>query len=109
MLDEEVSREGSRRARGPAPGGRSRSAGASAAAWRADFARYGGVGLQLAAAVGLFAYVGYLLDRWLSTLPLFLLVGVLLGFAGGLLALKARLAPARDSGGRGPTPPKQEP
>lgn len=65
-------------------------------AWRRDFARYGGLGMQFAAAVGLFAYVGFRLDRWLETLPLFLIVGVLLGFAAGMLALLARLPKAGD-------------
>jgi len=43
--------------------------------------------MQLAAAVGVLAYLGLLLDRWLGTTPLFVLIGVALGFAGGFIAL----------------------
>ena len=55
--------------------------------WRRDFARYGGLGTQFAAAVGVLAYVGVRVDRWLGTSPLFVLIGVALGLAGGLIGL----------------------
>jgi F0F1-type ATP synthase assembly protein I len=60
---------------------------------RADLARYGGLGMQLAATVGLLAWLGWRLDLWLGTKFVFLLVGVLLGFVGGFLSLLARVPP----------------
>ncbi|BBL79129.1 hypothetical protein Rxycam_00727 [Rubrobacter xylanophilus DSM 9941] len=55
-------------------------------------ARFFGVGFTFISTVGLLAGGGYLLDRAAGTVPLFLLVGLGLGFAGGLyyvyLALK---------------------
>ncbi|ABG04607.1 hypothetical protein Rxyl_1646 [Rubrobacter xylanophilus DSM 9941] len=55
-------------------------------------ARFFGVGFTFISTVGVLAGVGYLLDRAAGTVPLFLLVGLGLGFAGGLyyvyLALK---------------------
>jgi F0F1-type ATP synthase assembly protein I len=79
--------------RGPdeAPGGdaenHARAAERASDDWRRDFARYGGLGTQFAAAVGVLAYVGVRMDRWLGTSPLFLLIGVALGLAGGLIRL----------------------
>jgi hypothetical protein len=52
-----------------------------------DFARYGGLGTQFAAAVGVLAYVGVRMDRWLGTSPALPAVGVALGLAGGLIRL----------------------
>jgi len=46
-----------------------------------DLYRYAGSGLQLAVTVAVFGALGYLVDPRLGTLPLFLLVGMLLGFA----------------------------
>ncbi|MEM1126519.1 MAG: AtpZ/AtpI family protein [Bacteroidota bacterium] len=40
---------------------------------------YLGLGLQLAAAMTFFVLGGYGLDQWLGTLPLFLVLGALLG------------------------------
>lgn len=57
-----------------------------------NYARFFGLGFTFVAAIGALAAVGYLVDRMLGTLPLFMLGGVILGFAGGLyyvyLALK---------------------
>jgi F0F1-type ATP synthase assembly protein I len=52
-----------------------------------------GAGLTMAVATGLFAYGGYLLDGVVGTLPLFLIVGTLLGFVGGSIHLLAAVAP----------------
>jgi F0F1-type ATP synthase assembly protein I len=46
-----------------------------------------GAGLELAAAIGLFAGLGYLLDWWLNTLPWFTVIGSLLGLAAGMYQL----------------------
>ena len=49
--------------------------------------------LTLTVAVGLFAYGGYWLDGVAGTTPLFLVVGVALGAAGGFIHLLNALAP----------------
>lgn len=79
-----------------------------------DYARYAGLGLQFGVTVALLALGGYALDRWAGTLPLFLLVGVALGFAGGLISLVRQVPAAR--GGHAPSatdvppePPEREP
>ena len=46
-----------------------------------------GAGLELAAGIGLFAGLGYLLDRWLGSLPWATVVGALLGMAAGMYQL----------------------
>jgi ATP synthase protein I len=63
-----------------------------------DYVRYAGLGLQFGFTVALLSLGGYALDRWAGTLPLFLLVGVGLGFAGGLISLLRHVPAAR--GGR---------
>lgn len=50
-------------------------------------------GLTFAVAVALFAWGGWLLDGWLHTTPLFLLVGVALGMLGGFTHLLSAVAP----------------
>lgn len=62
-----------------------------------DLARFGGMGLQFAATLCVFAFAGYWLDRWLGTLPLFLIVGVFVGFFGGTLSMVKRVARYRAS------------
>lgn len=57
-----------------------------------DAYRYAGAGLQFAAALGVFGGAGYALDRWLGTLPLFLLLGILVGFASATYSLVIRLS-----------------
>ncbi|MCC6671451.1 MAG: AtpZ/AtpI family protein [Planctomycetes bacterium] len=56
-------------------------------------ARHLGAGLTLVVTVGLFTFGGHWLDARLHTSPLFLLVGLAAGFAGGLLHLLRVLAP----------------
>lgn len=48
-------------------------------------ARFVGVGFTLAMILGVPVLVGFVLDRVAGTLPLFLLLGVALGFVGSLL------------------------
>lgn len=63
---------------------------------RQPWMRLGGVGLELAAAVGGFSLLGYWIDRHYGTSPWGLLVGALLGLVGGFYNLvKAALATAR--------------
>jgi len=64
----------------------------------AEYFRYAGLGLQFGFTVALLSLGGYALDRWAGTSPLFLLVGVGLGFAGGLISLLRHVPAAR--GGR---------
>jgi F0F1-type ATP synthase assembly protein I len=55
--------------------------------------RLASVGFELAAAVGGFALVGHLIDRWRGSHPKGLLIGAVLGLIGGLYNLiKASLA-----------------
>ncbi|HYO07523.1 MAG TPA: AtpZ/AtpI family protein [Tepidisphaeraceae bacterium] len=72
--------------------GRSVGAGAGKAsgedeATLASWYRMAGVGIEFVVAVGLFAAVGYGLDRWLNTQPWLLLIGMFLGFAVGMRAM----------------------
>jgi ATP synthase protein I len=57
-----------------------------------NYARLVGVGFAFILVIGVLATAGFFVDRMLGTLPLFLLVGLGIGFAGGLyyvyLALK---------------------
>ena len=60
----------------------------------AGWYRMAGVGTEFVAAIGVFAAIGYFLDRWLGSSPWLVLAGCGLGFAVGLwLMYKA----ARDS------------
>jgi len=61
----------------------------------AELARLSGMGLTFAATLGVFAYGGYWLDRWLGTLPLFLISGVLLGFLGATYSMARKVYPDR--------------
>jgi ATP synthase protein I len=53
----------------------------------ASWYRMAGVGIEFVVAVGLFAAIGYGLDRWLNTKPWLMLVGMGLGFAVGLRSM----------------------
>lgn len=60
-----------------------------------------GLGLTMGAAIALFALGGNWLDGRLGTRPLFVLLGVAIGFAGGFWSMYARLTGGTDgSGGR---------
>ena len=52
--------------------------------WRApfrQFALYSHVGMMFPIAIAIGFFAGYMVDGWLGTLPLFALLGVVLGFA----------------------------
>lgn len=50
-------------------------------------AQYLGYGLTWALATGLFLGVGWLVDRWLGTMPLFLIIGTFVGAGAGFYSL----------------------
>jgi len=52
-----------------------------------NYARLLGVGFAFILVISVLAAAGFFVDRMLGTLPLFLLVGMGLGFAGGLYYL----------------------
>jgi len=54
---------------------------------------YAGFGLTIAGATALFAWLGTVLDGWLHTKPLFVLLGTFLGFAAGFYNMYSRLVP----------------
>jgi len=49
-----------------------------------NYARFLGLGFAFIFTLGVLAAVGFFADKLLGTLPLFLLVGLGIGFAGGL-------------------------
>ena len=52
---------------------------------RGNYARFVGLGFTLILIFGLPTVVGFFLDRLAGTLPLFLLVGLAVGFVGGMI------------------------
>ncbi len=68
----------------------------------AKYLRYSYVGIQFFLSVGLFTAGGIWLDRRLGTVVLFTLVGLALGFAGGLYTLYREVFLGRDPGERDP-------
>jgi F0F1-type ATP synthase assembly protein I len=48
------------------------------------YTRFLSLGFTLLAIIGGLTVVGFFVDRWLGTLPLFLLVGLVVGFVAGL-------------------------
>ena len=69
---------------------------------RASAASFAGAGLQFAAAILVFLFVGRWLDRRLGTEPVFLLLGVFVGAGGGFYAMYRKLMAeqARDEAAR---------
>jgi ATP synthase protein I len=53
------------------------------------------VGVELVAALAVGVAIGWGLDRWLHTLPLFLVIFVLLGGAAGIMNVWRMLAPRK--------------
>lgn len=65
--------------------------------------------MTFALAVALFALAGSWIDRRLGTSPIFLVLGFLLGTAGGMLHLIGRLAPDALPWGHSRKPPRTPP
>ena len=63
----------------------------------ADYARYAGLGIQFSVTISLFALGGWWLDERLGSRPWFLILGVFLGFGGGLVSLVKKV-PATTGG-----------
>ena len=62
---------------------------------RTELYRYAGVGLQFAATIGVFAFLGYWVDDRLGSGPWLLIAGVFLGFGLGLVSMISKLSPPR--------------
>ncbi|MEM7306932.1 MAG: AtpZ/AtpI family protein [Planctomycetota bacterium] len=67
-----------------------------------DYVRYAGLGFQFAATLVLFSLGGWWLDGKLGSSPWLLLLGVLLGFGGGMLSLVKKV-PGATGGSKDPT------
>jgi F0F1-type ATP synthase assembly protein I len=53
-----------------------------------SYLKYSGLAVQLLAAIGIFGWLGYLLDRWLDLkFPVFMLLLGLLAFGGMMVQL----------------------
>ena len=59
----------------------------SAPSTMAQVGRHAGHGITIAASVALFAWLGTLLDEWLGTRPIFVLLGAFLGFSAGFYSM----------------------
>lgn len=53
--------------------------------------KYLGYGLTWALSTALFLYLGYLVDGWLGTLPLFLILGAFVGAGAGFYSMYRQL------------------
>jgi len=85
------------RAGGTDPGDpRSRGSGAGGRAPGVPPSELAGLGLALGLTTALFAVAGNWLDGRLGTKPLFVLLGVFLGFGGGFWSMYSRLVVRRD-------------
>ena len=63
-------------------------------------ARYGALGLQFAASVGLLAWGGHWLDGRFGTTPWLLIGGAFLGFLGSIVAILRSVPPPRPPRGQ---------
>jgi F0F1-type ATP synthase assembly protein I len=84
--DQQVGASAERRAAGPTTGGDAGGMGGLA---------FAGLGLQFAASLVVFAYLGQWLDRRLGTAPVFLLVSVLVGSGAAFYAMYRQLMRAQ--------------
>ena len=62
---------------------------------RNDYGRYAGLGFSFAITIIAFSAIGWWVDGKLGTTPLLLIVGVFVGFGGGLMSIIKRVPPAR--------------
>jgi ATP synthase protein I len=54
---------------------------------RSDYARFLGIGIVFLLILSILGAIGFFVDNLLGTLPLFLLAGLGIGFAGGMYYL----------------------
>ncbi len=80
------------------------------------FVKYAGLGVQFAATILAFTGAGWWIDSKLGSRPWFLIGGMILGFAGGMISLVRKVPPVRgtlaedpdDEGASGaPRPPDE--
>ena len=57
------------------------------------YGKHAGLGLQFAATIGVFTWLGWYLDQRLGTVPWLLIAGVMLGFLGGIISLVRKVPP----------------
>ena len=69
-----------------------------------DLAQAGALGLTLAGALCLFAYLGYRIDLWLQSSPIGLIIGCLVGIAAGMAHVIRKVGEL--SRGDGPDDPR---
>jgi F0F1-type ATP synthase assembly protein I len=65
-----------------------------------DLGSYAGFGVQLGATVVVFFFLGYYLDRYLGTLPLFALLGTFIGAGASFYSIYRKLFPRKENGER---------
>jgi ATP synthase protein I len=78
----------------PAPSGDGGAGGAPAPGGSSALGAGLRVGIELVSALAVAVAMGWGLDRWLHTMPLFLVIFVLLGGAAGLLNVWRQVGPA---------------
>jgi F0F1-type ATP synthase assembly protein I len=73
----------------------SRGAAGTGANQGVSGAEFAGIGVQFAAAILVFAFVGWWIDDRLHTSPWFLLIGVFAGAAGGFFSMYRKITAAQ--------------
>jgi F0F1-type ATP synthase assembly protein I len=68
-----------------------------------DYSRYSSVGVTFGVVLALFAFAGYWADKQVGSSPIFLVLGVFVGFGGGLYSLIRKIPVS--SRGRRKRPP----
>ena len=64
----------------------------------ADSGRYAGLGLQMAASIGFFLWLGWEADQWLGWTPALTLLGAFVGAGGGFYSIYRHLVPGAREG-----------
>ena len=65
-----------------------------------SFGEYTGLGIQLGVTVVIFCFLGYYLDRYLGTLPLFTILGTFIGASTAIYSIYRKVFPDKDNKGR---------
>lgn len=61
--------------------------------WFVQYAKYSDLGIRFALSIVIFLFIGKWVDRQLGTMPLFLVIGVLLGATAGLISIYRAVFP----------------